>query len=113
MITVGAESGETATQPPPIAQALVREGDFAIQLAQALKMGQAKNEADAESALASAGIAPKNGWIADYPMTPDIVGELQNAIGTAADSGKLRDEKGGGFKGIPDNCGGTSIANHR
>ena len=88
-ITVGTQSGETATQPPPIAQALVREGDFAVQLAQALKMGQAKNEAEAESALTSAGIAPKNGWIADYPMTPDIVEELQNAIGKVADSGKL------------------------
>jgi hypothetical protein len=68
---------------------LIREGDFAIQLAEALKMGRTQNEAEAESALASAGIAPKNGWIADYPMTPDIVGELQNAVGTAADSGKL------------------------
>jgi len=88
-ITVGAQSGETATPPPPIAQALVREGDFAVQLAQALKMEQAKNEAEAESALTSAGIAPKNGWIADYPLTPDIVKEVQNAVGTAADSGKL------------------------
>ena len=88
-IAVRAQSGETATQPPPIAQTLIREGDFAIKLAEALKIGQAKNEAEAESTLASAGIAPKNGWIADYPVTPDIVGELQNAVGTAADSGKL------------------------
>jgi hypothetical protein len=68
---------------------LIREGDFAIKLAEALKLGRAKNEAEAESILASAGIAPKNGWIADYPVTPDIVGELQNAVGTAGDSGKL------------------------
>jgi hypothetical protein len=88
-ITVGPQSGETATQPPPIAQVLIRQGDFAIQLTDALKIAQAKNEAEAESALTSAGIAPKNGWIADYPMTPDIVGELQNAVGKAADSGKL------------------------
>jgi hypothetical protein len=88
-IGISAQLGEMATQPPPIAQVLIREGDFAIQLAEALKTGQAKNEAEAEAALASAGIAPKNGWIADYPMTPDIVGELQNAVGTAADSGKL------------------------
>ncbi len=90
---VGANSGESAGQPPPIAQTLVREGDFAMKLAEALKLGQAKNEAEAESTLASAGIAPKNGWIADYPVTPDIVGELENAVGTAADSGKLRMEK--------------------
>ncbi len=88
-ITVGRRSGEAATQLPPIAQTLTREGDFAIKLAEALKIGQAKNEAEAENTLASAGIAPKNGWIADYPVTPDIVGELQNAVGTAADSGQL------------------------
>jgi hypothetical protein len=88
-VAVAAQSRETTTQPPPIAQPLVREGDFAIKLTEALKIGQAKNEAEAESTLASAGIAPKNGWIADYPLTPDIVGELENAIGMAADSGKL------------------------
>ena len=88
-ITVGAQSGETATQPPPIAQTLIREGDFAIKLAEALKIGQAKSEAEAESMLASAGIAPKNGWIADYPMTPDIIGELEKAVGEAADAKKL------------------------
>jgi len=92
-IAVGAKPGETATQPPSIAQTLVREGDFAIKLAEALKIGQAKNETEAESTLASAGIAPKNGWIADYPVTADIVGELQNAVGTAADSGKLGRKK--------------------
>jgi hypothetical protein len=88
-IAVGKQSGGTATQQPAIAQPLTREGDFAIKLAEALKIGQAKNEAEAESTLASAGVAPKNGWIADYPVTPDIVGELQNAVGMAADSGKL------------------------
>jgi hypothetical protein len=86
---VTAQSGEVATQPPPIAQTLVREGDFAIRLAEALKIGLAKSEAEAESMLASVGIAPQNGWIADYPVTPDVIGELQNAIGSAVDSGKL------------------------
>jgi len=88
-ITVGAQSGETATQPPPVAQTLIREGDFAIKLAEALKIGQAKSEAEAESTLASAGIAPKNGWIADYPVTPDVIGELEKAVGEAADAKKL------------------------
>ena len=91
-----------ATQPPPIAQALVREGDFAIKLAEALKIGQAKSEAEAESMLASAGITPQNGWIADYPVTPDIIGELQNAIGTAADSGKLAMNKDQAIKALQD-----------
>ena len=88
-ITVSAQSGETATQPPPIAQTLIREGDFAIKLAEALKIGQAKNEAEAESTLASAGIAPQNGWIADYPVTPDVIGELEKAVGEAADAKRL------------------------
>ncbi len=90
-----APSQETRKQPPPIEQTLVREGDFAIKLAEALKIGKAKSEAEAESMLASAGIAPKNGWIADYPVTPDIMGELEKAIGEAADAQKLalgRDE---------------------
>jgi hypothetical protein len=86
---VSASSGRTATQAPPIAQHLVREGDFAIKLVEALKIGQANSEAEAESMLASAGIAPKNGWIADYPMTPDVIGELEKAIGEAADAKRL------------------------
>jgi hypothetical protein len=88
-IAVGTQSGETATQPPPIAQTLIREGDFAIKLAEALKIGRAKNEAEAENMLASVGIAPKNGWIADYPTTPDVIGELEKAIGEAADAKRL------------------------
>ena len=94
-MTVSAQPREAARVAPPIAQPLIREGDFAVKLAEALKIGQAKGEAEAESMLATAGITPKNGWIADYPVTPDIVGELQNAVGSAVDSGKLgmnRDE---------------------
>jgi hypothetical protein len=72
---------------------LVREGSLAIKLVEALKMGEVKSEAEAESKLASAGITPRNGWIADYPVTPQVIGELQNAIGAAADSGKLAMKK--------------------
>ena len=86
---VGGPSQEAAKQPPPVAQTLVREGDFAIKLAEALKIGKANSEAEAESMLASAGITPKNGWIADYPVTPDIIGELEKAVGEAADAKKL------------------------
>jgi hypothetical protein len=56
-------------------------------------LGTAKNEAEAESMLASVGIAPKNGWIADYPLTPDIIGEVRKTIGLALDSGKLAMKK--------------------
>lgn len=102
-MSVGARSGNTATQAPPIAQPLIREGDFAIKLVEALKVGQAKSEAEAESMLVSVGIAPKNGWIADYPITPDIAEELKIAISQAADSKRLslsRDEALIAFEGL-------------
>jgi hypothetical protein len=97
-----AKSGRTGTQLPPIAQTLIPEGDFAIKLAEALKVGRAQNEAEAENILASAGIAPKNGWIADYPVTPDIIGELQHSIGVAADSGRLPVNKDAALKALED-----------
>ena len=64
-----------------------------MKLAEALKVGEVKSEAEAESKLASVGVFPKNGWIADYPLTPNVIAELENAIGEAADSGKLAMEK--------------------
>ena len=85
----GAVANAQAKQAPPISQTLVREGDFAIRLAESLKMGKPTNEAEAENLLASAGIEPKNGWIADYPVTPDIIGELAKTVGEAADARKL------------------------
>ena len=81
-INAGADDQGKAT--PPAGQPLVREGDFAVNLTKALKLGAAANETEAESTLASAGIAPKSGWMADYPVTPDIVGELRDAVGDAA-----------------------------
>jgi len=98
----GAQTGRIGMQAPSISQTLVREGDFAITLAQALRLGAAAGEAEAESVLASAGIAPRNGWIADYPLTPDIIGELQNSIGEAADSGRLAMKKDEALKVFQD-----------
>lgn len=86
---------EATAQAPPIEQTLVREGDFAVELVERLRIGTPQNEAEAETMLSSAEISPKNGWISDYPVTPDIIGELQNAVGDAADAGRLsmgRDE---------------------
>jgi hypothetical protein len=60
-----------------------------MKLVEELKIGEVKSEAEAENKLATVGIAPKNGRIANYPLTPDIIGELGNAIGEAADSGKI------------------------
>ncbi|HUL30705.1 MAG TPA: DUF4124 domain-containing protein [Thermodesulfobacteriota bacterium] len=97
-----AQQEAAGRQSPPVGQTLVREGDFAVKLAEALRMGPAKGETEAESTLAAAGIMPKNGWIADYPVTPDIIGELQNAVGSAVDSGKLEMNRDEADKAVQD-----------
>ena len=106
--TVYPQSDQKPAGTPPISQTLVPEGDFALKLATALKVGTPADEAQAEDMLTSAGIAPKNGWIADYPVTPNIIGELQNAVATAADSKKLpmeKDEALQAFQGITTELG--------
>jgi hypothetical protein len=84
-----AQPEQNVQKAPRVSQSPVREGNFALKLVEVLKLGTAKNEAEAENILASAGIEPKNGWIADYPLTPDIIGEVRKAIGVALDSGKI------------------------
>ena len=76
-------------QVPPVAQQLVREGDFAIKLAAELDLGNPGDEANAEDLLTQAGIMPENGWLSDYPMTPEIIGQLQSSIAKAASEGNL------------------------
>jgi len=78
---------------PPVEQALVPEGVFAIQLMEALKMGSAQDEAQAESQLSAIGVEPKNGWIAGYPMTPPAMVEIEKSIAAAAEGGKLKMSK--------------------
>jgi hypothetical protein len=100
---VSVYSSADALETPPVAQALVREGDFAVRLAETLKLGSPAGELEAMSALAAAGVAPQNGWIADYPITPDILDELESAVADAADSGRLtvsRDEALVAFRGL-------------
>jgi hypothetical protein len=103
-----AQSEQTSAGTPPISQALIPEGDFAVKMASALKLGTPDNEAQAEDMLTSAGIAPKNGWIANYPVTPNIVGELQDAVAAAADSNRLpmgKDEALKAFQGVSTELG--------
>jgi hypothetical protein len=73
--------------PPPVGAPLVREGDFAVRLLSALGLGTTDDEVEAETRLGEVGIIPRNGWIADYPVTPDILGELQRS---AVDAARLR-----------------------
>ena len=90
------------TGPRKTERSLIREGFFAVKLAETLKLGPVKSEAEAENMLALVGILPKNGWIADYPVTPDILEELQNAIAVAADSGKIAMNKSEAIKVFED-----------
>ncbi|MCL5024750.1 MAG: hypothetical protein M1497_15555 [Nitrospirae bacterium] len=82
-------NSDSTDNNPPISQPLVREGSFAVKLVDALRLGTASDEAQAESMLVSIGIAPRNGWISDYPVTPDIAVELRSAVSDAADAGQL------------------------
>jgi hypothetical protein len=75
---------------PPIEQPLVSEGEFAVELATALNLTSSHDEAAAEDALASINISPRNGWICDYPMTPDIIAEVRESTARASSSGSLR-----------------------
>jgi hypothetical protein len=75
---------------PPVGPQLVREGDFAVMLLNALELGQVSDEVEAEARLGDVGIAPRNGWIADYPTTPDILGELQTSVADAAYYRRIR-----------------------
>lgn len=78
------QSGQIGTDAPPVSQALVPEGSFAVELAAALQLGTPATEAQAEDMLTEVGIEPQNGWIADYPVTPIIMGELQDAVAASA-----------------------------
>ncbi len=96
--------------PPPIAAPLVREGDLAVRLALGLSLDAVGDEIEAENRLADAGISPRNGWVADYPVTPDIIGELREAVFGAAGAGRIpvdRDEAIRRFNNVLDAIGLT------
>jgi Domain of unknown function (DUF4124) len=82
-------TGQMQGSIPPVEQPLVPEGVFASELVKALKIGQSQDEAQAENMLSAVGIEPKNGWIAGYPVTPPILGEIEKGVAAAADTGKL------------------------
>jgi hypothetical protein len=54
---------QTDTNAPPVAQTLVPEGIFAMQLAEALKLGPVPDEAKAEELLAAWELNPKMGGL--------------------------------------------------
>jgi hypothetical protein len=77
------------TRLPSVEQALVPEGVFAMQLAEALKLGSSPDETEAEALLSGLGIEPDNGWITDYPVTPTLLGDIEKDIVAASEQGKI------------------------
>ena len=123
-LAVSAQTEPVKTPGPAIGQQLIREGAFAIKLADVLEVVSTDDEVEAESRLGELGIAPRNGWIADYPVTPDIVVELQKAVSAAAAADKLNFEKDEALKrfdrvnqefslGIKPHAGGTQAPDNR
>jgi hypothetical protein len=93
---------QMSANTPPVEQPLVPEGVFAVQLVEALKMGRGQDEAQAESMLSGIGIEPKNGWIAGYPVTPPVIGEIERGVAGAADGGKIGIGKEQALKAVGD-----------
>lgn len=95
-------AGQLNTSIPPVEQPLVPEGVFAVQLVEAMKIGRAGDEAQAENMLSAIGIEPKNGWIAGYPVTPPVIVEIEKGVAGAADAGKLGMGKDQALKTVGD-----------
>jgi hypothetical protein len=88
--TAAVNSKSSPSGPPPIEQPLVREGEFAVELATAFNLTSSHDEAAGESYLASINIMPRNGWISDYPMTPDIIAEVRDSASRSASAWNLQ-----------------------
>jgi hypothetical protein len=99
---IHAQSEQSNPGAPPVSQPLINEGSFAVELASAFALSNTDDEVEAESRLGELGIAPRNGWIADYPVTPDIIVELQNSISEASAAGKLSISKDDALKKFND-----------
>ncbi|MGA2467696.1 MAG: hypothetical protein ABSH06_25540 [Thermodesulfobacteriota bacterium] len=100
---IAGQPEQAAAKAPSVSQQLIPEGDFALKLASGLKLGTPTTEVQAEDMLMAVGIAPKNGWIADYPMTPIIIGQVRNTVVAAAALNKLpmgKDEALQTFEGL-------------
>jgi hypothetical protein len=97
---VGAQ--ETSSGRPPVGQPLVSEGQFAVKLANGLGLTSSQHEAAAEDSLSRVNIAPRNGWISDYPMTPDIIEEVRQSAARAALAGGLNMSEDNAARAVSD-----------
>jgi hypothetical protein len=83
------EPAEDPAELSPFEPPLVREGDFAVKLAEVLELGEIGDEQEAGRLLAEIGLSPRNGWISDYPVTPVVLAEVRQAVADSAEAGKL------------------------
>jgi hypothetical protein len=90
-----------------VEQSLVSEGVFAVQLAEALTLGSALDEAKAECLPSNIGIEPKIGWISDYPVTPAVIGDIEQGLATAIEQSKLAMGKDQALRVVDDVMSGT------
>lgn len=109
-LLLGIAVQEGQSQPPPVGAPVVREGAFAMKLADALNLGQPSSETKAESLLGGAGIAPRNGWMADYPVTPDIIGELRDSVVYAVQAKTISVDQDAALKTLEDVQTGMNIS---
>ncbi len=100
---------QSSANSPPVEQALVPEGVFALQIAEALKLGPAQDAAKAEELLSGLGIEPKNGWITEYPVTPAVLGEVDKGISDAWEQGAIALTKDQVLKRVADVKAGLGI----
>lgn len=103
------EAQNTSSEHPPIAQPLVSEGQFAVELANALGLTSSQHQAAAEDALARVNIAPRNGWISDYPMTPDIIEEVRQSAARSASEGVLKMSQADAARTVADVSAGLNL----
>lgn len=105
-----ARAQDVSQPPPPIEQPLVSEGEFAIKLSAALNLGFTQDEVEAEDSLAKIDISPRNGWISDYPITPDIIEEIRQSAVSSSSSGKLLMGQADAAKAVSDVCARFNLA---
>lgn len=74
---------------PSAEQARVPEGTFAVQLAEALKLGPVSDGAKAEELLSNLGIKPSNGWVSERPIAPVALDDIMKGISAASDQKKI------------------------
>jgi hypothetical protein len=74
---------------PSAEQTQVPEGTFAVQLAEALKLGPISGGTKAEELLSNLGIKPSNGWVSERPITPVALNDIEKGISAASDQKKI------------------------